>query len=286
MKNDKIKPAVIQNHITQKSQKIYHQTIEQPVRQIAPLVRKIGRNMDIARSKSITHFTPNRPVTPVAKPNLPKKQFDIAHAKHPLIAKVDKMRPVPKLSAAKPVVNIPQKTGKEQVIAEAFSKLTDQQKEINAKLSHRYKIFNLFVLGLVLIIIIGYFIFINIPAISVNIASAQAGISASYPKYCPDGYSVDGPVSYSDGVVTINFKANTGSKKFTITQAKSSWDSSAVKNKINTDSKGSFSTTAENGLTIYTYNSTAAWVNGGILYTIAGDAPLSNSQIRHIATSL
>jgi hypothetical protein len=42
----------------------------------------------------------------------------------------------------------------------------------------------------------------------------------------------------------------------------------------------------ERGLTIYTYNSNAAWVNNGVLYTIDGDAPLSSDQIRRIATSL
>lgn len=288
MKNDKIKPAAIQNHITQRSQKIYQQTIKQPVSQIAPMVRKIGHNMDIARSKSIAHFAPH-PTKPaaVAKPKPTKRQFDIAPTKHPLVAKANKLHPTPKTMPIQPVsAPAATKSAKEQVIAEAFSKITNQQKETNTKLKRKYKFINFFILGIVLLLVIGYFVFINIPAISVNIASAQAGINATYPKYSPDGYSLDGPVSYSDGVVTINFKANTGSKKFTITQSKSSWDSTAVKNKVNTDSKGSFSTTAENGLTIYTYGNNASWVNGGILYTITGDAPLSNSQIRHIATSL
>lgn len=290
MKNDKIKPAVIQNHITQRSQKIYQQTIKQPVSQIAPIVRKIGRNMDIARSKSIAHFAPHTPkpaVTIQPKHITAKKQFDIAPAKHPLITKANKLHSDTKKSPIQPAITPnANKSAKEQIIAEAFSKLANQQAVTNTKLKRKYKFINFFILGILLLIMIGYFVFINIPAISVNVASAQAGISATFPKYYPDGYSPDGPVSYSDRVVTINFKANTGPKKFTITQSKSSWDSTAVKSKINTDSKGSFSTTAENGLTIYTYDNNASWVNGGILYTITGDAPLSNSQIRHIATSL
>ena len=290
MKNDKIKPAVIQNQIAQRSQKIYQQAIKQPASQIAPIVRKIGHNMDIARSKSIAHFAPNvqKPTTTIQpkRPNT-KKQFDIAPTKHPLVAKANKLHPVSKQLPAKQTITAgANKSAKEQVIAEAFSKMAAQQAATNTKLKRRYKLINFFVLGILLLIIIGYFVFINIPAISVNIASAQAGINATFPKYYPDGYSLNGPVSYSDRVVAINFKANTGSKKFTITQAKSSWDSTAVKNKVNTDSKGDFSTTAENGLTIYTYDNNASWVNGGILYTITGNSPLSNSQIRHIATSL
>ena len=47
-----------------------------------------------------------------------------------------------------------------------------------------------------------------------------------------------------------------------------------------------YSTAETNGLTIYTFGQNAAWVNGGILYTITGNAPLSADQIQHIATSL
>ena len=124
------------------------------------------------------------------------------------------------------------------------------------------------------------------PSLSVRIASIQAGISATYPEYSPNGYSLNGPVQFSDNEVVINFRANTGNTKFVIKQSKSSWDSSAVKNKVSNDSKGEFITTEEKGLTIYTYNGNASWVNGGILYAITGDAPLSGDQIRRIATSL
>ena len=133
---------------------------------------------------------------------------------------------------------------------------------------------------------VGYFTYLNVPIISVKIASAQAGINATYPDYCPDGYSLNGPVQYADGEVSINFNANTGNNKFVIKQSRSLWDSSAVKNKVNEDSNGEFITTEENGLTIYTYGDNAIWVNGGILYSISGDTRLSNDQIRKIAISL
>lgn len=44
--------------------------------------------------------------------------------------------------------------------------------------------------------------------------------------------------------------------------------------------------TQERGLTMYAFDGNAAWVNGGILYTIESDAALSGDQIRRIATSL
>ena len=49
---------------------------------------------------------------------------------------------------------------------------------------------------------------------------------------------------------------------------------------------GKYATYNDAGLTIYTYGTDAAWVNGGVLYTVEGSANLSNEQIRRIATSL
>ena len=95
-------------------------------------------------------------------------------------------------------------------------------------------------------------------------------------------------MTFSDGEVIINFAANTGSTKFTITQKKSLLDSSAVLNDIvRKEVGGQYNTSQAGGLTVYTFNGgNAAWVNAGILYTIKGDAPLSGEQIRRIATSL
>ena len=125
------------------------------------------------------------------------------------------------------------------------------------------------------------------PSLSVRVAAAQAGIDASYPEYRPDGYSLRGTVAYKEGEVSMQFGANAGPQEFTVTQAKSSYDSVAVlDNHVKPASGEQYTTYNERGLTIYTYDSNAAWVNGGILYTITGDAPLSGEQIRRIATSL
>ena len=170
------------------------------------------------------------------------------------------------------------------MIAKALA--TPRPKEKKEKLFKKHsKFINVFSISILVVIVVGYFVYVNMPILSVRIAGAQAGINAKYPEYHPDGYSIDGPVSYSDGEVTINFHANTGNTKFVIKQSKSTWDSSAVKNKVTADYKGEFVATEVQGLTIFTYNGNATWVNGGILYSISGDAKLNNDQIRRIATS-
>ena len=118
-------------------------------------------------------------------------------------------------------------------------------------------------------------------------AAAQAGIDASYPSYQPDGYKLYGPVAFSDGEVRMKFTANTGSTGFALTQSRSGWDSGALlENYVKEKSNGDYTTSQEKGITVYSYQGSAAWVSGGILYTIDGDAPLSPHQIRKIATSV
>ena len=176
---------------------------------------------------------------------------------------------------------------KQEAITKALNKSSTPVNPKNCFIRRNRKYINIFSVSIVILLLVGYFVYLNMPSISVRVASIQAGIHATYPEYHPDGYSVDGPVSYSNNEVTINFHANTGSSSFMIEQSESSWDSSALKIQVDKDSNNETSESQEGGLTIYSYgdNTKAAWVNGGILYTIIGDAKLSGDQIRRIATS-
>ena len=85
----------------------------------------------------------------------------------------------------------------------------------------------------------------------------------------------------------MKFAANAGPGTFTLTQSRSDWDSSAVLANYVLPSFGrNFATTTSRGLTIYNTHNAAAWVNGGILYTIKGNAPLSSEQVERIAASM
>lgn len=133
----------------------------------------------------------------------------------------------------------------------------------------------------------GYLTYHNMPAIATRMAAAQAGINASFPSYQPSGYSLVGGISQQQGSVLMKFAANAGPGAFTLTQSRSDWDSSAVLANYVLPSFGrNFATTTSRGLTIYTTHNAAAWVNGGILYTIKGNAPLSSEQVERIAASM
>ncbi|NCU40473.1 DUF4367 domain-containing protein [Candidatus Saccharibacteria bacterium] len=133
----------------------------------------------------------------------------------------------------------------------------------------------------------GYLMYINMPSLSVKIASMQSGVSATFPNYGPDGYSFAGPIEYSPGEVKLVFTANGGGDGYSINQKSSGWNSVAVlDNYVADDSNGRYEIEAKNGIILYTYDNKVVWSNGGILYTIQAEAPLSKVQLIDIATSM
>lgn len=276
---NKSAPAATVHKTPQKSQTLVRRATKKPVLALTGRpARIVGRSMDIARSVKISRFAPH-PVTPPAKiTHTP----DIPAASHPAARKLN-------MAKQTPVVTQTPKSAKDikqEAIEIALAKpAVKTPKKSFFKRNSRF--INVFSVSAVIIVFGVYLIYLNMPSLSVRVASQQAGISATYPQYQPDGYRLNGPVTFSDGQVTIDFVANTGSGKFSLKQSKSSWDSSAVLDNIVRKKVGEkYITNQERGLTIYTYNGNGAWVNAGILYTIDGNAPLSGEQIRRIATSL
>ncbi len=204
---------------------------------------------------------------------------------HPHVAKAHA------LSAAKAeprsAVHVPARDTGRDTIARAIENSHPQRGTHKSKFWQRQRVTSIVAATFALVLLGGYFTYLNMPSLSVRVAAAQAGIDAAYPDYHPDGYALNGPVTYTDGRVSMNFKANASEANFTVNQSESGWDSTAVlDNYVLPRAGSSYMPFTERGLTIYTFGNNAAWVNGGILYTIDGDAPLSNEQIRRIATSL
>ena len=235
-----------------------------------------------ATSPQIRRFAPH----PVGAAH---KMADIAPATvHPHVAKAHARSAMRATGKPAQTAHASAQTVKNQAITQALAntqKATKPHKTSFWQL--RQRVVGIVAATFAIVLLGGYFTYLNMPSLSVRVAAAQAGIDATYPNYRPDGYALNGPVTYSDGRVSMNFKANASNAAFTVNQSKSSWNSDAVLDNYVTPRAGSsYMPYTERGLTIYTYGNNAAWVNGGILYTIEGDAPLSSEQIRRIATSL
>ena len=139
--------------------------------------------------------------------------------------------------------------------------------------------------GLAIMLIGGYFTYLGMPNISTRIAAIQSGINAKYPGYRPSGYALSGPITFKSGEVSMKFAYADGGQSYTITQQKSSLNSAALKETLTADG-GDVQTTTADGLTIYSTDRTASWVNGGVLYQITLGGVLSSEQVTKIATSL
>lgn len=131
-----------------------------------------------------------------------------------------------------------------------------------------------------------YFVGSNIPDISVKVAAIQTGIEASYPSYVPRDYSLS-DINSENGKITMTFKGPEKSG-FTLTEEKSSWDSTALlRNYVEPTWQSNYITTHEQGITIYISGANAAWVNGGVLYRITDSSnSLTKKQLRNIVTSM
>lgn len=271
------------------------------------------RHMDIARSAQVSRFAPHpvtkteatkasapKPVSaPASKPALkPAPQVKRPTSKPTPADRAPQSHPAAQRALAKahaqkqktaPVAHVPAKQKKDSDIAKAMAtpahkpkklSLTKRMKARNKK----YLVVAIVVLVFVILAITAYKVF---PGISVGIAAQRAGITATYPEYTPDGFALHQPVTFKEGEVTLTFKSNSSERAYTITQQRSSWDSSSVLDNIVQPAAGNdYTTTKERGLTIFTYGNNATWMNGGLLYTISGDTQLSGDQVRRIATSL
>lgn len=274
---------------TQRSQTLNRKTIQKPIAKTQPSLQKRAPQQ-IARSQAISKFAPH----PTVKKQ--PRMSDIAPASvHPAVAKAHALRAAQTQAAATQLQNTPKaqpkpsQVVKNEAITAALEKAPLKHKEAKKQplLSRHPRLLSVASASLALVLLGGYFTYINLPSLSVRVAAAQAGVDASYPEYHPDGYSLSGAVAYKEGEVSMKFAANGGPQNFTITQTKSSYDSEAVlDNYVKPKVGENYIPFTERGLKIYAYGGNAAWVNGGILYTINGDAPLSNSQIGNIAKSL
>ena len=288
----------------QRSQTLRRQAVKKPVAPAKVVKRQPAvRHMDIARSDRVAKFaphpvaakksaepreTPDTPVQPhpVAQRAVAKtaakaqarQRAATAHAQPS--AKALKEAQVQKALAPTPAAHKPTKPTKAAKAAKKTIK-----KNAPAPL---WKKRTIILSGVAVVALLGVLAATHVfPALSVQLASMQSGVNAVYPKYIPDGYSLTRPITHKDGHVAMSFASNSNSTKYTLTQSASSWDSTAVlDNLVKKEAQNNYVTTRERGLTIYTYEKHAAWVNGGILYTINGTADLSGDQIRKIATSL
>lgn len=255
--------------------------------------RRPGRQLtDIARHPQVSRTSANTSSMMTKKPTatapLAAKK-DVSPRQHPHAVRTEQ-----RLSQKKNMMggnqqksSLSAKQVKDIEITKALaSKSTKTEKTPRARLK-RSKTFKIGVISASIAVALIILLWINLPSISIALASVQSGVNADYPHYTPEGYRLQLPIEAKDNQLSMTFASNQNQdSSFLLSQEKSSWDSEAVRAMVEEQSKGQFLTTQDRGLTVYTYSGNAAWVNKGILYKISSNSALSNDTIKRIASSL
>ena len=278
------RPATSLHGGAQKSKTLRRTPPKKPQPDItSPMVarRPQRRSLDIARHPEVKKIAPAPARTPESPDIAPRAHPHVEKANQHIAAKKTAQHPAPH----RPMT--PKETKDAEIARALDSAPTKKEKRPKKQRSHRHKkIRRISLISISIAIVLGAIIWINLPALSVHFAATQTGVAAAIPHYTPDGFRLRLPIQTNDNQVTITYTATNGDTSFILQQSNSSWNSDAVRAMVEEDSKGGFLTSRDRGITVYTYNGNAAWVNRGILYTIEGDAGLSSDAIMRIANSL
>lgn len=169
----------------------------------------------------------------------------------------------------------------EAAIANAKS---HEKPPVKVKRSARKKAMNVAAGLAAFVALAGFVAYTNMSNIEVRIASMRAGFSAELPTYNPAGYALEGGLKAQRGLVTATFRS--GTNIYTLQQQTSDWDSQTLADNIDAQSSENAETLEGKGRTVYVYEDKAAWVNGGVLYTMSTAGDISTDEILAIATSM
>lgn len=236
-------------------------------------------------------FTDIAPVAQPASPPVPTPQPDpilvVAPRPAPPVAKPQPApapAPVPTPIAA-PIVAKPQPT-----LSEMAKQLSSPAEEVGRKEAKQAvkRPASVAAAALVVVIMGGYIWMNNYNNLSIRTASQRAGIVASLPHYTPNGYKLNGPISYGTGFVSFNLKSDKASdKSIAVIQRKSDWNSASLLELYVSPKTKDYVAINSQGLKIYLYgDGQATWVNKGLQYVVQANSSLSRDQIVKMAESL
>ncbi len=141
--------------------------------------------------------------------------------------------------------------------------------------------------ALSVLLLAGFFAYQNVPNFAMRLAASKAGFAASMPGYHPAGFTMDGPIAYGPGHITLNFKSTTDERYYKITQRPSNWNSETLLDQYVAAERRSYQTYQNQGKTVYIYDgANATWVDGGVWFHIEASDSLNSDQLLKVASSL
>jgi hypothetical protein len=162
-----------------------------------------------------------------------------------------------------------------------------KKKRLHHRLGVSKKVMSISTAVLAFVVLGGFYAYLNVPNFAMRVAATRAGFKATMPSYKPAGFAFAGPVNYTNGQVSVNFRSNTDDRAYQLTQRTSNWSSEALLTNYVAAQNKQYQTLEDKGRTLYIYDgSNATWVDNGIWYRLEGDSRLTTDQLSRVAASL
>lgn len=206
---------------------------------------------------------------------------------------VKKIAPVP-VATAPPITAAATTNQFDKAVAQASSHSqpihktkTTRRQRVAHKLRLSPRTVSFASLALAVILFGGFFVYQNIPTMAMRMASARSGVNATMPGYKAAGFTVNGPITYSAGKITIKYKSTTDDRNYQVSQSNSQWNDEALVDNFVAVERRPYQTYQDKGKTIYIYDgSNATWIENGVWYQVEGGTALSSDQLLRIANSM
>lgn len=167
------------------------------------------------------------------------------------------------------------------------TKKTSRRQKLSHKLRVSNRTVNIAAASLAVMLLSGFVAYQNIPNLSMQIATARAGVNGTLPGYQPAGFGLVGPIRYQNGQIVLNYASRSDERQFKVSQTATQWNSDTLQENFLVSAEKTYQTFQNSGKTIYIYDdNNATWVDGGVWYQIEGNSALSNDQLLRMAASM
>jgi hypothetical protein len=240
---------------------------------------RVERAQHTAKSRYVSRFGNDTTLVVV------KKQAPLLVKKSPDIKK-----PVP----SRPIQHT-QKSDKDVLLEAALLKsksheqprhhIEKKRQKVARKFHLSKRLVNVAAAMAVIVLIVGFFSYQNMPRLAMHLAAKRSGINASLPSYQPSGFAMKGNIIYSPGRVSVSF-GNPNNQAYVLTERATNWDTDRLQASLASNTQRTYQTYLQNGKTIFVYNDTnATWIKNDILYSIEATANLDVGQLIKVAAS-
>lgn len=167
------------------------------------------------------------------------------------------------------------------------AKKTTRRQRLSRKLKVSNRTINIAAASLAIMLLTGFVAYQNIPNLSMQLATARAGVNGTLPGYQPSGFGLAGPIQYQSGQIVLNYASRSDDRQFKVSQSATQWNSETLQENFLAAAQKTYQTFQNSGKTIYIYDdNSATWVDGGVWYQIEGNSALSSDQLLRMAASM